>query len=515
VVTRMMHQYLYRDDFQYDPNHPGLQKTLSVFDKVNSTLKIMRLWKSTIMMINDTMQAYQRIGFQAFNLKNFVQTYKMYYDRFDPAGEIVIGKTADGRNIVSSYKLADEVGIFNNVVGIPEVVQTQLRAAFEVGQEKDFLGLRKAARQIGEDVMGAEGSNAADTLIRRLYTGVTKAFRANQDITWTIDKMIRLNTFNTLYKRFASVPGNSLRRAAQLAGELTNNAMVNYAKMPHNTRRFMGRFVTYWTYRWKTLGIYKDMAKNFGKGLTRMFGADPSTDYKISDNRFKQAWFEMAPLVHNLVAQTATKGLLALFLGYTSDDLWDMLFGYRLKRYKDMDNPYDRTLEFISLSSPIFEINKYLSRPAYLTMRYNLSAFPGLLLSLFQNRNIITGRPIITVDVAKEPVKASAQLGMDLLRTYAPFGSDLANLPQEDLNWMQRVINFFGLGFFYSADTPRKIMNDFNKAINKAATPAERAAAHKEFYEGINKANRVLFNEEFKPTQEMLEELMKQREINP
>ena len=94
-----------------------------------------------------------------------------------------------------------------------------------------------------------------------------------------------------------------------------------------------------------------------------------------------------------------------MFLGYSYGSVFDAIRSYRAKKERGGSSFMDRELEFFSLSTPLFEIEKYLTRPMSVTLRYNMAAFPGLVISLYNNRDPITNRRIVSSD---NPKKAAA-----------------------------------------------------------------------------------------------------------
>jgi len=200
--------------------------------------------------------------------------------------------------------------------------------------------------------------------------------------------------------------------------------------------------------------------------------------------------------------------------GYTWDGAWDMITNYRAKRFVEGDRDFNDTMQFISLSTPLFELNKYMRRPLTLTLRYNMARVPMLGWSLLWNRNGITGQRIFTEPFADDVKGNIARLGLDFATTYMPFGSDIMNIRGEDIGFFQNMLNFSGLAFYYEGDNPQSLLRDYREAINKAGSDAERRQALQRLRKGLDRASNQLFERKFRSVYEDIDEAAKRAERN-
>lgn len=263
------------------------------------------------------------------------------------------------------------------------------------------------------------------------------------------------------------------------------------------------------------LRMYKEMLRMSGQGILRLAGVNQNSrilnnPFKVSENRVEQALFEIAPMVRWMGTSAAVKALAVLLLGFGFDNAWDTITSYRTK--KSSGGLLDKELEFMSFSSPLFDLNKIITRPLEVTLKYNIAAFPGLLWSLGSNSNAITGKPIITADMKRQPGKALAQLGLDIVGTYFPFGQDLPNLFDKDIDLVYRLLNFSGASYYYKFDNQKELLADFKVAFDKSQSMAERQQAYDEFYKKFQRAYKTVFKNDYKPIIEYMDDLRKQQE---
>jgi len=265
------------------------------------------------------------------------------------------------------------------------------------------------------------------------------------------------------------------------------------------------------TYRIQTWRMYKEIIKSAGRGVSRILGIkDENPVFKISDNPIRQGIFETAPLIRALALRTGIKLLFAQLFGFGFENIWDLLYGYRLKKYKEGGDFFNSSIGFLSLGTPLFEFEKVVpvlgQRPLNVILRYNAAGLPGIFYSIFTNKHLITGKRIITSD---NLFKATGQFGMYLINTYLPFAPEFQNYSDEDLSLMEKIITTTRLGYFYSYKSPKTLLEDFRKSIDKTTTIKERLSAIRRFRYEMQRAYEVLFDEKYKEYGDTLDEYNK------
>jgi hypothetical protein len=495
ILWKGMKSLVFRNDgLNKDYKYAFQKRTVRLYDKLNRFLKIIRFYKPTIIMMNDLMQA--GMANPAF-VKKLPWAYKAYFNpnekEVGPDGKMRLTERAQ------FYQDMQEQNLFNKSVSLEPMLSEGARSVARIMGRPGFLGKLRDDLRLDK------------TIYAKMGTAVSKLWRGQQSLTWGIDEIIRLATAKTMYDRFKNVYGPE--RAKFMAAEFTNQFLVKYSRIPSSTRRVLNRLGFVLTYRTQTLRMYKEMLKSFGRGAKRMAvgGEDPSM-YKVSDDRVRQAMFEMGPLFRSLVMKGAVKGLLAYLLGFGFNNFFDAITGYRAKRRKPGKGILDSEMEFLSLGTPLFDMEKHitrLSRAPYVWLKYNIAALPGLAISLATNEDVITGERMVTVDWKKEPRKAAAQLGMRMFTTYFPWAGEVRRMNANDVSLAEGLISNFGLGYYYKFKNPAALLEEFRAAVDKSKSLGEHKRALDSFQFAMRRAYKSLFKEEFKEISDRLEEARK------
>lgn len=495
VLWKGMRNLVFRNDgLNKEYKYSFHEKNVKMYDKVNRFLKLIRFYKPTIIMMNDMVQSGMA---SASSVRNLPWAFGTYFNRNEkvegPDGKMILSERA------KFYQDMEEMNLFNKAVSMEPMMSEGAKGVAAVmgkpgvlGKVRDDIGLRK-------------------TIYGKVAEGVKGAWRMQQGVTWGLDEVIRLSTAKTMYDKFKNV--YDPERAKFMAAEWTNQFLVKYSRIPSSTRRILNRVGFVLTYRLQTLRMYKEMMKSFGRGAKRLVtgGKDPEM-FKVSDDPVKQAMFEMAPLLRTLVMKGSVKGMLAYLLGFGFNNFFDAVTGYRMKRRKPGEGILDTELEFLSLGTPLFDIEKHitrLSRAPYVWMKYNLAAFPGLILSLVQNEDIVTGEKMVKADWAREPRKATAQLGMRMFTTYFPWAGEINRMSADNVGLAEGLISNFGLGYYYKYKNPAALLEEFRDAVDKTKSLSEHKRALKDFQFSMKRAYKSLFQEEFKDIADRLEEAKK------
>ncbi len=487
VLWKGMRNLVFRNDGLPKEFRYGFQNTLrNFYDRTNRFLKIIRFYKPTIIMMNDLVQA----GLANPNFLRYLPwAFRTYRDpnKKDSTGKL----TTDAK----FFQDMEQNNVFNKSVSIEPLLSESARTVGNIVGHKGMLG------KIRDDLA------LEKNVFRKVGVGIGDLWKAQQQVTWDIDGVIRLATSRAMYDKFSKVYGE--KRAKFMAAEWTNLFLVKYSRIPNSTRRVLNRLGFVLTYRIQTLRMYKEMMKMAANGVKRRMGIPVDTPmFKVSDDVKKQAWFEMQPAIRALVMKSAVKTMLFTLLGFGYNSVWDAISGYRAKRKKG-GGVLDSTMEFLSLGTPLFDIEKHLtrlSRAPIVFLKYNMAAFPGLLYSLVQNENIITGERMVTASWKKKPQKAAAQLGMQMFTTYFPWAGEVSNYSAKDIGIIEGLINFFGLGYYYNYKTPNALINDFKKAMDKTKSVDDHKRALRKFNFDLRRTYKVLFDKEFKELADRLDE---------
>ena len=128
---------------------------------------------------------------------------------------------------------------------------------------------------------------------------------------------------------------------------------------------------------------------------------------------------------------------------------------------------------------------------------------------------IITGKRIVDASWKHQPRKALGQLGMSILTTYVPFGSETAQFTSKDVGLVTGLINNFGLGYYYKFKSPRELSRLFLEAMDKSKTLSDQKQALNKFRFGLNRAYQALFDDKYKDLADQLEEAKEQAQHKP
>jgi hypothetical protein len=487
VLWKGMRNLVFRNDGLPKDFKYSFQNTLrNFYDKTNRFLKIIRFYKPTIIMMNDLVQAGMANPKFMRYLPWAFRTYR------NPNAKDAKGDLSTDSQF---FQDMERMNLFNKSVSFEPLLSESARTIGNIIGHPGIFG------KISQD-LGFE-KNA----FRKVGVGIKDLWRAQQQVTWDIDGIIRLATARAMYDKFSKV--YDPERAKFMAAEWANMFLVKYSRIPSSTRRVLNRLGFVLTYRTQTLRMYKEMMRMAANSVKRRLGIPVETPmFKVSDDVKKQAWFEAQPLIRSLIMKSAVKTLLFTLLGFGYNSPWDAITGYRAKRKKG-EGVLDSTMEFLSLGTPLFDIEKHItriSRAPMVFLKYNMAAFPGLLYSLARNENIITGEKMVTADWSKKPRKATGQLGMQMLTTYFPWAGEISNYTAKDIGIIEGLINFFGLGYYYNYKKPRTLLEDFREAMDKSKDIQEQKRALKQFNYELRRAYQVLFDKEFKTLADRMEE---------
>ena len=492
-VWKAMKNLILRDDYlKYDSDYEWYNSVRRGYDKTNRLMKIIRFYKPTIIMLNDMVQMMFANPSAVKNIKwAFKETMNdIRNDERDPV-----------------FRLAQRYNVFNITAGTPSIINNAQKAIYDLMGHKSIYG--RYMQKIKEQPSFLRKA----VMVAKLY----------QSSTWVGDQILRAALFKAEFDKATlgrKMTQPELNDAAMIAAEKTNMFMVQYTRMPMSSRQYLNRLGFVMTYRIQTLRMYKEMFRMAGKGIKVLFGSEQDPDYIFNSTRATrggQASELISPLIRKLVMTAGLKVALFSFLGFGYNSIWDAIKSYRGKRLNE-DHPLGDTIEFFSMGTPLFELEKLLSRPTMLTLKYNIAAFPGLILGLMTNTNPVTGQPIwdtkgysIKESVVKMPHRVAAGIGMTLLKTYLPIGPELVTLNQDNYSLAQKILNFTGVGYYYNYKNPKQLVEEFKAAYDVSKSQGERDRAYRQFMYALNRAHMALFNEKYKDIAEQIKEQTEKR----
>ncbi len=513
-VMQAMDQFLFRSDLiEKTSPFEAVNVVHRVYRKIGSTLKNIRHVKPLILGQNDVQQAFKAAPFWIKNVWVATKAYLNRYDKESPEALL--------------YRRYNGIGdLFNSSVSMPSLVSTMERSYFEMMGDRNpvsrLLSSYKRALSTTEATTGVL-PESIEKMFKWTGTTVKYAFKGQQELAWGIDSVLRIAVAKTMEDRYLAAlnpkyrdaMGNPTAAGRDLATRKacwwTNTFMVQYARMPHRTRKALNMIFMYPTYRLGNMRADFESLRMFLRSIQGNRVLDPllryanlretgqaDSRYNMYDDQLREAIFEAGPFLRSLAMKYTGKALMQMIFGYGSEDIWDFLIGYRLKKLEDEDNPLDRNLKFLSMSGPVFEWDKIIKRPLAVTLRYNLAAVPAFFVSWMTNRNIITLKRVSTVNWKEKPHVWLGQKMLDALQVYFPFAGDYPRMNDPDLNLVEKIITFSGLGYFYSSKSPRTLLNQFRESIDKANTPKEREKAVRQFRRSLNILHERLFKEQYK-----------------
>lgn len=496
IIFKGLNQFVFKDHFLDRSDEPLIRRLVGYYDKVNTKLKAISFWKPQILFANDMIQllradptAVSRVprGFKAVNdARDNVQTAEHDF-----------------------YKRMDRNNLYNKSVSLAPVFTDGYRAVAQLMGKRPYLGA------IMEEWTGDKN------FFKKIWGSAAKVYKTQQELAWYNDEALRTALAMQVNDRFVKAYGQS--KGDFVTAEWVNMHMVNYSRVPSATRQMLNRFLLFPTYRIGNIRYHKEMIKNAINTVGRAFGNRPSKavaipgqegfkqgrfdpSYKVTE---RQGLFDVKPLIQSFILKNTVRAALGVFFGFGYEDIWDFMTGYRAKKKEGEDTIFDQEIQFLSLSTPLFELEKHftrLRRNPKIWLRFNAAKFPGLMWSLITNTHPITARKMVTASWTKQPHKAFAQWSSNVLGAYLPILGDVSQLAEDDQDSIKKLINFSGLGFYYKHKSPKELLDLLNKALDKGTTVREHQRALNEFHTAIRRSYNVLFDEELKDISDSLQE---------
>lgn len=490
IIHKGLNQYIFNQDTLAKKSPYDFVGILEkMWRAPNTFLKIVRLVNPAIMLNYDSQQAFK--------------ADPLYFTSLPKATKAFLNRSQKGTAISDLYWRAAKQDLFSASVSPEYSLYSDGVSAYN--------------KSIGRNVLlGGYLDRMANSkgIGQKIWRTLDYAFKMDQETTWSIDAILRLSVFDRLSTRYLA-QGETQAQADYKAGYMTNLMMIHYARAPHHTRRTMNMFAIYPTYRMQSLRADIESLRMAGRGIGLLAGLNVADEkIRMFKNPVREAMFEAGPLLRSFAGKSAVRAAMFLLFGHGYESLMDMFTGYRTRKEQGQRGTMDSSIEFFSMSGPWFEMEKLFTRTRkgqlLQHLQYNMAALPSLAMSLLTNRNMITNRPIVTASWKHEPQKAMGQLTFDVMRTFMPFGQEYLRLPADEKPWWQRLIGLSGLGQFYNTQSPRKLLEIFNRAIDDSSTNADQARAMKEFRGAMQHLSRQLFKDEYRDIDDEAQELYDQ-----
>lgn len=351
----------------------GTHAIEKAYDKFNLTMKLVGFYNPVVMGKNDAVQMWRASG-----AKGFVSLPK--------AMKTFLAKGSD-------YHKLRKGGLFNNVVNYGPSVEV-------------------LAQNMVDHVRLTSGEKAARTAAKWLNPKnfLQNLSQVQQSTTWNMDEVIRIATYH------AVEDSGMLEGLSEFEKiEWVNDAMVNYGKLPKETKRWLTKVAYVPTYR---IGNFR-----FWWGTLA-----------------KHPWKFKGPILRTLGYKTFIQwglpAMVASIIAFKTKRRFDEVKGdvfvergYRLV----IHNPENNSDTVYALSDPLLEGAKLSQREFRRTLELNMAAAPAFLLRVLRGRKRTA---------SEDPLGEFFKLG-------TPFYRDIVTATSKDKNKVQKMLTHLAIAFTY------------------------------------------------------------------
>lgn len=503
-------------------NYTTTVKGRRVYDYLNGMMKSFKFYKPQIIVANDMAQAMLGVGPIRF-IRHLPWAFKTFFNR----------RAMDNNEYYKDYWFFNEGNLFHKTVGMPGLIPDSVDVARRVVGESLATTIWKQLGGTARDIKDAAAKKDLFQTVSRFSKTVLGSWHEIQKTTWGMDEILRLSVAKTFYNRFYPIQlqnaiddglsGDAAINRARLesrylAVKRANLFTADYSRIPLHTRRSLNRIFLVPTFKIAELRMYKEMFKEAGQAWKVLAGKmkPGEVGYQASKNRINQALFMMAPLLRKLIFTTAIKGGLYGMLGYEFEDTLDMITGYRASKIVNRNNPLEENVEYLSLGTPLFSMEKYFTRlvPGRMPngllslIRYSLATMPGLGLALATNSHSITGQPIWSQNDSAATV--GRKMGLFMLENFLPAGGAIHAMNREDVSLMGQILQTSGLGVSYRTGTANELMEDFRDAVDRSRSLADRKRAMMNFSKGLQRLSFEVNKRKFRTIYQLIADYMDQ-----
>lgn len=344
-----------------------------LYDKLNTYGKIIGFYNPLIMTRYNVSQGYRAVGFDWF--KSLPEAIKIYAEK---------GET---------YKYLQKNGLFNKMF---DFGPTAADVADQLREQLNKPGISKQFREAAEKVLHPA------TFLRDIWEMLNKG-------TWKLDEMQRIATWKALkdnpriaknYDDFGVV-------------ELANDFHANYGKIPNEVRKQLNKLIFTPSYK-------ISMARILGRMHTEAKALWPSL---IRHYAMKLIFNKATPIA--IGAYAAHKG-------------WDKDKKARVEGFHVIiSGPKEKKETVYSISDPSLEELKWLNRPVYRNVKYNLASIPAAIHEFIKEPH-----PWDSRESWLAAVNGYFKIG-------APIVRELLLMQDDDLDSYQKMMQGFGFAFVY------------------------------------------------------------------
>ncbi len=368
------------EEIAYTRNFSALERA---YDKLNFSMKIIGFYNPLIMTKNDAVQLWRASG-----LRGAIPLLLPKVE-FDPisikpprAVQIFAEKGAE-------YEKLRKAGLFNNIVNYTPPVT-----------ELSDLMLKHIRETSGEQVarIAKEWLNPAN-----FFKNLRKF---NEATTWNMDEIMRIAAYEAV-KDTTMLEGMTDFEKI----EWVNDAMVNYGKLPNETKRWLNKAIFTPSYR---IGNFRYFWGQIAKYPWRMKGPLLRT------------------VGYKMFIRWGLPAIVSAAIFWKTGEKRDVRTekGYKLI----ITNPKTNTDTVYSLSDPLLEGVKITQRPIRQTLALNLAAIPSLLVRLMSGPRF----------------KQSRDRYGEFFKLGTPIYRDVMNWTDPDKTVPQQILSQFAVAFVYT-----------------------------------------------------------------
>jgi hypothetical protein len=370
------------------------------YDKTNFALKIIGFYNPLVMGKNDLGQLWRVAGtFRMLNPKIWWDALKIFATKND------------------EYQFLRKSGLFNNVVNYTP-------AATEITRKMlDKIRLTK----------GQRAYNWAKDWLNPLHI-FKDLRRMNEATTWNLDEIIRIAAWNATRNSGLTKGMTEFEKVVWV-----NDAMVNYAKLPRETKRWLGKAFFVPTYRIGNFRFWWGEVNRIFKGQYRHFGPVLRT------------------VVYKMFVQWGLPAIITAAIAWKlgkKKEVWTER-GYRVV----IRDPKTGKETVYALSDPLLEGAKLTQRPGSQSFMLNLAPIPSFVVRLAAGPRF---------KGSKDPLGEFFKLGTPIYR-------DVLNWKDPDKTVPQKILTQLAIAYVYTREQKDWTEDERKKAKEISARALAKA----------------------------------------
>ena len=499
--------WILKDDFlKYDSSYEFKNMFWKKYDQINRVARTLGWWNALIVGMNDLQQSLMLAPGSLKNTAwsmNRVHKLLSFEDKVTKFEDIADAKLDTDSLYVRSLERND---LFNSSTG---------RSGYIDGFAKEAIKMAESTGEIGAIIKRLKSLKGVAATTKELWGEY-------QQLTWILDRVMRLSAGKYQMDRWFAAENTDAKNATpeqwNLAGyyaaRLTNQFLGEYRRMPMFTKQLLNRFGLVPGFRWLMMRMHGKNIRNAIMGSYKLAGQTHFGGHKIDDYEFAplkkgrvSGSIELAmPAIRWALSIAVIKMFASALLGFDDNTKKDLLLGYRMRKKTHPDDPFMSETQFLSLSGPVFEWQKHISRPLLVTLHYQMARLPQIAMMFASGRHPRTRQNLYKKPWTEAPKENAARLGAAIFESYIPFGSLVLNMADEDRTAFGNIISYSGIGYYYKYKSPKDLYEKFRLATDTALPYDERLKLSKDFYQAYKIASEALFDTKFKAISEQYRE---------